>query len=104
VRPGSTRLIVTTSYWQPAYKRQIAPPTSQAFAGEVVKPWYVQEEAGYLSIDDGSGRTAVTFSIKSNMYWNIRLGDKVQVTVNPRLGLLRTSRSPLPASSGPYPP
>jgi hypothetical protein len=48
---------------------------------------------GYLSIDDGSGRTAVTFSIKGNMYWNIGLGDKVQVAVNPRLGLLKTSRS-----------
>jgi hypothetical protein len=44
--PAVLGLIVITACWRPAYRRQIALPTSQALAGEVVKPWYVQEEAG----------------------------------------------------------
>jgi hypothetical protein len=101
--PAVLGLMVITACWQPAYRRQTALPTSHAFAGEVVKRWYVEEEGGYLSIDDGSGPTAVTFSIKGNMYWNIGLGDKVQVTVNPRLGLLKSIEVTAAASSGPYP-
>jgi hypothetical protein len=38
------------------------------------------------------------------MYWNIGLGDKVQVTVNPRLGVLKSIEVTATASSGPYPP
>jgi hypothetical protein len=102
--PAVLGLVVITACWQPAYKHQITLPTSQAFTGEVVKRWYVEEEGGYLSIDDGSGPTAVTFSIKGNTYWNIGLGDKVQVTVNPRLGLLKNIEVTATASNGPYPP
>jgi hypothetical protein len=102
--PAVAGLIVITACWQPAYRRQMALPTSQAFAGEVVKRWHVEEEGDYLSIDDGSGPTAVTFSIKGNMYWNIGLGDEVQVTVNPRLGLLKNIEVTATASNGPYPP
>ena len=102
--PAVLGLIVITACWQPAYRRQIALPTSQAFAGEVVKRWYVEEDGGYLSIDDGSGPTAVTFSVEGNMYWNIGLGDRVQVTVNPRRGLLKNIEVTATASSGPYPP
>jgi hypothetical protein len=101
--PAAVGLIVITACWQPAYKRQMALPTSHSFAGEVVKRWHVEEEGDYLSIDNGSGPTAVTFGIEGNMYWNIGLGDKVQVTVNPRLGLLKNIEVTTTASSGPYP-
>lgn len=106
--PAVLGLIVITTCWQPAYQRQMALPTSQAFTGEVVKRWYADEEGShlsgyYLSIDDGSGPTAVTFSVEGNMYRNIGLGDEVQVTVNPRLGLLKNIAVTATASNGPYP-
>jgi hypothetical protein len=102
--PAVAGLIVITACWQPAYRRQMTLPTSHAFAGEVVKRWHVHEEGDYVSIDNGSGPTAVTFDISGNMYWNIGLGDKVQVTVNPRLGVLKSIEVTATASSGPYPP
>jgi len=101
--PAVLGLIVITACWQPAYQRQMMLPTSQAFSGEVVKRWDAGEDGYYLSIDDGSGPTAVTFGIEGNMYRNIGLGDKVQVTVNPRYGLLTDIEVTATASNGPYP-
>jgi hypothetical protein len=102
--PAVAGLVVITAWWQPAYRRQMALPTSEVFAGEVVKRWHVADEGEFLSIDKGSGPTAITFSIQGNMYWNIGLGDRVQVTVNPRLGLLKSIEVTATASNGPYPP
>jgi hypothetical protein len=107
--PAVLGLIVITACWQPAYRRQMALPTSHAFADEVVKRWSADAEGSnlsgyYLSIDDGSGPTAVTFSVEGNMYSNIGLGDKVRVTLNPRLGLLKNIEATATATHGPYPP
>ncbi len=106
--PAVLGLIVITACWQPAYRRQMALPASQAFAGEVVRRWSADAEGSglsgyYLSIDDGCGPAAVTFSVEGNMYQNIGLGDQVRVTVNPRLGLLNNIEVTATASHGPYP-